>query len=140
MIRSRIITILFGITILSWMGWQGYCYFIDPVEPKLAIKGITYGGYYTGDIACTIESTKAGDLYLTLDDKPLTEQVKITLGFYNPSYKCILSSDTIHEGKHTLRAEFIDKTIKHHKVSQEISFIIDNTPLKIALTKSDDFK
>jgi len=140
MVRSRLITVFVGALIIGWIGWQGYRYFIDPAEPQLTMTGIANGGYYTGDIACTIESTKAGDLYLTLDDKPVADQIKIGLGLYNPSYKFVLSSDTISEGKHTIHAELVDKTFKHQKTSLRTSFNIDNTSLKIALAKSDDFK
>lgn len=139
-LKSRIAAAFFFVTASGWIGWQSYRCFLDPSMPKLMLSGIVEDGYYSGDVSCSLGSTKAGDVLITLDDKVLTEPERVSLGISNRPYQFTVHTESMNEGKHVLCAEFTDKTFKKNTCSLCVAFTVDNTPLRAAFAKTDDFK
>lgn len=133
---------LAGFTVLAWIGWTSFCYFFDVTPPILVLQGLKDGAYCGGDIQCLIkgkDSYKVSDISVWLDDKPFVSKFKIN----RREFEHPLPIDTrrLPNGKHTLKVEVYDGTFKKNKSSEELTFFVDNTPLRAAFVKPEtDFK
>ena len=133
--RLRTLTILFLTTLFAFLGWRAHSYFFDTQQPSVSLAGITDNTYYRGDIACCIESTKPGTLSVWLDNQPLThgyDGIK-----RNREYPFTIPTQSLPNGKHSLKIELTDSSFNKNKITQEHQFYVDNVPLQAALVQND---
>lgn len=137
--RLRIVAVTIGFCVFSLIGWKCYTYFFDIQAPKLVLTGIKDGAYYCGDIACSVISNKSGEISVWLDEQPLTrafEGIRC-----NREYPFAIPSQTLSNGKHTLKIELSDKSYHQNKVTEKAVFYVDNIQLQAALVQSEsDYK
>jgi murein DD-endopeptidase MepM/ murein hydrolase activator NlpD len=116
-------------------GWYGYFYFIDDTPAQISIGGVESGGYYSGEVKCSVSANKSGEVSLCLDGQPLVDKFKIKGGAQE--YPFAIQSQRIANGEHTLRVEFVESTFKKKGVVHDEPFYVDNTPLQAAFVKSE---
>ncbi len=121
-----------------WVIYSTYIYFFDTTLPEVAMKGLVNDCCYSGDVACALQSTKNGDICVWLDEQPLINHYKVS---QDQEQAFVIPTKTLSNGKHVLRAEFVDKTYKKNKSIIDRSFNVDNVPLQAAFVKADsDYK
>ncbi len=133
--RIHTILAVTGLLIVSIISWKGYSYFFDTHSPQLVLSGLSENSYYNGDIVCSIACNKSGTISVALDEKPLTrayEGIK-----RNRDYPFTIPTQTLNNGKHTLKVEFTDSSYHKNKASHSCSFFVDNLPLQAALVQSE---
>ena len=135
--RLRTFIVLSFCIAIGYSGWRTYTYFFDQQIPNVTLSGVNENNYYQGDIACSINATKSGELTLLLDNQPLTR------GYdgirKNREYPFTIPTLTLNNGKHTLKVEFIDGSYHKNKVQQEYAFFVDNLPLQASFVKNDNY-
>lgn len=133
---------LAGFTVLAWASWTSFCYFFDVTPPTLMLQGLKGGTYCGGDIQCLIQgrdSYKVNKLSVWLDEKPFVSNFKVN----KKEFEHPLPIDTrrMPNGKHTLKVEVQDGTFKRNKSVEEVTFFVDNTPIRAAFVRPEtDFK
>lgn len=134
---KTIITV--SLIILLTIGWYLYSYFFDKQLPLLAVSGITNESCYRGDIACGVSCTKSGTLSVWLDGQPLAncyEGIR-----RNHEYPFTIPTQTLTNGKHTLKIELTDNSYHKNKINHEYVFNVDNVPLQAAFVQNEsDFR
>jgi len=120
------------------LGWRTYQYFFDTSEPVIMLKGLTDDGWYAGDVACSMISSKKGELSVWLDDQPLVSKFKVSAS--QDGYPFTIPTQTVANGPHRLRARLVDKTFHKNSTEIEREFQIDNVPLQTSLLQQDDYK
>lgn len=134
---KNLVTIV-GCLIGLWITHSAYSYFFDTTLPEVSMTGLVNEESYSGDVACTLKSTKNGTICVWLDDKPLIAHYKIVKEQEQPF---VIPTKTLSNGKHSFKAEFVDKTYRKNKMIIEHMFNVDNVPLQAALVKADsDYK
>lgn len=137
--RLRTLVVVSFAFIVSLIGWQCYIYFFDTCSPQLSLSGLSDNAYYNGDVVCSIACNKSGAISVWLDAQPLTrayEGIK-----RNRQYPFTIPTQTLSNGKHTLRAEFTDASYHKNKVVHSCTFFVDNLPLQAALVAAEsDYK
>lgn len=121
-----------------WLGFCMYQYIFDQSKPELMVRGIQTECFYGGDVTCTIEGYddyKVGTISVFLDDEPLVNKHVINKQVCDYSFP--LSTQGIPDGKHTLRVIAEDAALSKNKTEKDISFFVDNAPLRAAFVKSD---
>jgi murein DD-endopeptidase MepM/ murein hydrolase activator NlpD len=137
--RLRTFVVLSFLLIVSLIAWRSYIYFFDTRQPSLTLTGLSENGYYNGDIACNIVSNKSGEISVSLDKQPLTRSYQGIKR--NREYPFTIPTQTLSNGKHTLKIDFADDSYHKNKVAQGCSFFVDNLPLQAALVASEtDYK
>lgn len=125
----------FLMILITWVGWTTFTYFFDTTLPELKLNGLEHDNYYCGDVQCLVASNKPGVISIWLDNQPLISNYKLSAGEHDQPF--IIPTKTITNGKHGLRAEFVDRTYKKNKVVIERIFSVDNMPLQAAFVKSE---
>src|SRR5581483_1509965 len=120
---------------VTWVGWTAYTYFFDTTLPELKLNGLEHDNYYCGDVQCLVASNKTGYISIWLDNQPLITNYKISAGEQEQPF--VIPTKTISNGRHGLRAEFVDRTHKKNKITIERIFSVDNMPLQAAFVKSE---
>ncbi|HXW86166.1 MAG TPA: M23 family metallopeptidase, partial [Candidatus Bathyarchaeia archaeon] len=118
-----------------WAGFHLYTYFFDTTNPFLVIHGIESQGYYAGDVACCISSSKTGELSLMLDNTALAD--KFSISTRNHEYVFTIPTGALSHGKHILKARICDSCFGKNTTELTRDFYVDNTPLQAALIKSE---
>lgn len=132
---------LISFSLFGYFGWGTYHYLFDRHCPTVVIKGIEPEGWYAEDVVCYLEGTdkyKVSDISVWLDDKPLINKFKINAKQF--SHPFTISTRSLPNGKHSIKAEVLNSLHKPQHTIMESSFVIDNTPLQAAFVKSDDQK
>jgi len=128
--------ILIVALLVGWFGWGVYNYFFDLKKPEIILSGLDAEHYYGGDIACSLASNKRGEVSVWLDGKPLINRFKVS-----QEQLFTIPSKTVTNGKHQLKADFVEGTYRKNRVILERDFFVDNVPLQAALVKSEtDYK
>ncbi len=128
--------LLVGALLVGWFGWGMYNYFFDLKKPEIVLAGLEPEHYYCGDISCSLASNKKGEVSIWLDGKPLINRFKVS-----QEQVFTIPSKTVANGKHQLKADFVESTYRKNKVLLERDFFVDNVSLQAALVKSEtDYK
>ncbi len=136
----RLRHLLFGMILAlgGLFGWRTYQYFFDINSPVITLNGLAADGWYAGDVACSMVSSKKGEISIWLDDQQLVSQFKMTN--HEDGYPFTIPTQTVSNGAHRLRARLIDKTFHKNSTELEREFQVDNVPLQTSLVKPDDYK
>jgi len=122
------------LVIVFWFGWQTYAYFYDTKIACLDVSGISEHCYYSGDVRCSVQADKTGNISLWLDAQNLTDNVRIKANQEGQSF--IIPTKTLHNGKHSLRVEFADTSFNRNKAELNREFYVDNLPLQAVFVKT----
>jgi len=121
---------------LALLGWKSYQFFFDKQVPQLYISGIRDGGFYCGNLQCSISGNKTGNISIWLDEKELTRNFRIKS--YNQEYPFTIPTRTVANGQHTLQVKFQDSTYHKNASKQTLHFYVDNVPLQAAFIKPEN--
>lgn len=134
--------LIIGLLITSFVGWKSYHYFFDKHTPQLKLLGIEDKNFYAGDVQCSLaadDAYKIGDISVWLDGKLLINKFKINS--CTCEHPFFISTRTLTNGAHTLKAEAINATHRKTKACKEVTFFVDNTPLQAAFIRPEsDYK
>ena len=132
-ISLRKVLVLGSLLLVAWIGWRSYNYFFDKTIPALVVKGIEQDACYGGDVRCLVNVSKSGDAYVWLDNKLIISKFRIS----KPKFETMLPipTQTISNGRHSLKIEVIDGTYHKNSSTFECSFVVDNLPLQAALIR-----
>ncbi len=86
---------------LSWMSWGFYTYFVDRSQPHVVVYGLEEDSFYSGDLTCQIETDKAGELSITLDNQSIISHFKINKTAKGHPFT--IPTKTIANGPHQLK-------------------------------------
>jgi murein DD-endopeptidase MepM/ murein hydrolase activator NlpD len=133
---------LIGFFIAAFFTWKSYHYFFDKQNPIISLIGIEDKGYYANEVQCVLhaqDSYKISDISVWLDGKLLINKFKInSSSCEHPFY---ISTRTLSNGVHTLKAEAVNGTYHQGKTTKEVSFFVDNVPLQAAFIRPEtDYK
>ena len=138
-LRLRSFVVVGFLVIASLFGYKSYMYFFDTRSPQLILSGVSDNAYRSGDLVCSIACNKSGAISVWLDDQPLTrsyEGIK-----RNREYPFTIPTQTLSNGKHSLRVGFTDSSYHKNKATQSCAFMVDNLPLQAALVAAEsDYK
>src|SRR5690606_4949537 len=88
---------------------------------------------------CNLSCNKSGEISVWLDEQPLTRAYQGIKR--NHEYPFTIPTQTLNNGKHSLRVEFKDSSYHKNKVEQGCVFFVDNLPLQAALVANEsDYK
>jgi murein DD-endopeptidase MepM/ murein hydrolase activator NlpD len=139
-ISHFLIIILLAVT--TFAGWKSYHYLFDKHSPQVSLAGIESNAFYSDDIHCVLnaqDTYKIADISVWLDGKLLINKFKINAS--SCEHPFFISTRTLTNGVHTLKAEVINGTYNQSKTVQEVTFCVDNTPLQAALIRPEnDYK
>jgi murein DD-endopeptidase MepM/ murein hydrolase activator NlpD len=124
----------FAIILISlYLSWRSYVYFFDTTKPILLISGIEDNAAYAGDLGCTAQATKKGEISVWLDDKPLIDH--FYLSQKNHGHPFTIHTKTLSDGRHTLKTMFSDTSYNKNSTVLERTFYVDNSPLQAAFIR-----
>lgn len=132
--------VVFGFVLILalWAAYSTYSYFFDTTLPEVTMSGLVDEEFYCGDVSCMLQSTKTGDICVSLDGQPLISHYKVSK---DQEQSFVIPTKTLSNGKHVLKAEFLDRTYRKNKKTIDRAFIVDNVPLQAAFVKADsDYK
>lgn len=140
--RITYFLMLIGFFIAAFYTWKSYHYFLDKENPTLSLIGIEDKGYYAHEVPCILQAHdpyKVADISVWLDGKLLINKFKInSTSCQHPFH---ISTKTLNNGIHTLKAEAVNGTYHQGKTIQEVSFFVDNVPLQAAFIRPEsDYK
>lgn len=116
-----------------------YKYLFDTTLPNIAFSGIDSDTYHAGDIACTLSSSKNGELSVWIDNQPLIDKLKIGSSKYVHEFN--IPTKTIANDKHILKLSFTDSTYHKNTATLEKIFFVDNTPIQASFLRPEsDYK
>ncbi len=130
---------LFWIIILSFTGWlgtKGYYYFFDHSAPIVIVSGIEDGGFYNGDVSCSISGEhryKVNTISIMLDNKPLVYNYNVSKSSFE--YPFILNTKTISNGKHQIGVKLVSGTFHSNEIHNICDIFVDNVPLQTAFVQ-----
>lgn len=134
--RLKNFLVLFGVLLSGWLGWSSYAYFFDMSVPHVRIMGIEDSNYYAGEVPCVFSCDKKGVISIVLDDQQqLVNNFRLNKSQQEQPFT--IPTKTIANGKHVLKAEFVDSTYHKNKTIIEREFYVDNLPLQAAFTKTE---
>lgn len=122
----------------SYIGWQGYHYFLDDEAPEVWVKGLDDGGHYAGDMVCSIaghDGYKVSTVSVWLDGKPLIDKFKINAREFDHPFT--IPTHTLPQGKHLLKVQAMNGTYRQRITTKEHEFFVDNEPLHAAFVKPE---
>jgi murein DD-endopeptidase MepM/ murein hydrolase activator NlpD len=125
-----------AVALVGFIGSRGYTHFFDTSSPDLQLQGIDTDNCYSGELNCSLLSSKKGEISVSLDGKPLVQKFAIAPGEQGHAFS--IPTNTLVNGHHTLTADITDSTYRKNKSNIERTFYVDNVPLQAALIKSDD--
>lgn len=134
-LRLRFLVMSLVLLLAGFIGWRSYVYIFDSSSPTLIISGLETDHHYSGDMQCTVASSKSGDVSLWLDDQPLVNQFRISGGAQGHAFT--IPTKTLVNGKHHLKAVINDTTYHKNSSILDRDFYADNVPLQAALVKTD---
>jgi murein DD-endopeptidase MepM/ murein hydrolase activator NlpD len=139
MIRSvRTVVLLPIVLITAFIGYKIYFYFGDKTAPEIVISGVENNGHYCGDVQCSVNASKSGELSVKMDGQSLFTKYKVSRS-YEQTFP--IPTRSMPNGAHSMKIEYVDSTFNKNKVTQEINFVVDNVPLQAAFVKADsDYK
>jgi len=139
---SRLRGIVFIVLVIcgGWIGKKMFVYFTYRDKPEIMISGIEPGKAYKGDIDCKVlgdTGYKIAQISATLDGKsvPLHNSGRIGRAQFEVPFS--LDTRNLEHGSHNLVIEACDASYHGNKAVEDISFVVDNTPLKAALLKPE---
>ena len=119
--------------------WRWATAYFDNAVPIVVIKGIESDAFYAGELSCSIDSSRTGEVSMWLDDKPLVNHFKVSK--HDASCPFIIPTNSLVDGKHLLKVLFTDNSFYRNKVTIERTFNVDNILLKAAIVTTDsEFK
>lgn len=140
--RFTHILVLLSCLFFGFFGWKGYHYFFDKENPAISLVGIEDKAYYSNEIQCVLNAQdhyKVSDISVWLDGKLLINKFKINAS--SCEHPFFISTKTLSNGSHTLKAEVVNGTYHQGKASKEVTFFVDNTPLQAAFVRPEgDYK
>ena len=122
------------VVIASWIGWQTYTYFLDTTVAYVGVSGINEHCYYSGDVRCSVQADKTGDISLWLDAQNLAHNVRIKANHDGQPF--VIPTKTLSNGKHLLKIEFADSTFNRNKIALSREFYVDNLSLQAVFLKT----
>jgi Peptidase family M23 len=135
MFKVRYLGFLIGLAITAFIGWSTYLYFFDTVSARLTLGGVESELVYAGDIKCTIQSDKKGEISLFLDEIPLASKYAVSA---SEEYPFSIPTKTVGNGQHTLKIEMTDSRFAKNRSVLMCDFFVDNQPLQAMLIKSEE--
>jgi hypothetical protein len=131
----KILAMVLIVTMVSWIGWKTYLYFFDMSLPNITIGSLENGGYYCGEVQCSVVSDKRCKLSVWLDGQFLASGTEIC----RPEQECpfVIPTRTINNGKHTLKIIAVDMTYHRNKTTEEREFTVDNVQLQAVFVKPE---
>lgn len=138
MSKLKLFLLFVGIGLSGWLGLRSYYFFFDKTKPELVLSGIQTGGYYAGDVPCTVNGQhpySIKTISVFLDDKPLT--YNFAIGKANFEFPFTLPTRTLTNGEHQLQIRLVDGTFAKNESVETINFSVDNTPLQAAFVKQN---
>lgn len=138
MSKLRLLSWVLTLVFIVWVGTKGYYFFFDKTEPSFMVSGIEDGGFYGGDVSCSIAGEhpyKVSTVSIILDNKPLVHNFSISKASFE--YPFTLNTKPLTNGKHALEIRLTDGTFHKRKVSKKYSIFIDNVPLQAAFIKQN---
>ena len=137
--RLRTFVVVSFFLIVSLICWKSFLYFFDKSNPILVMSGLKDNVYCSGDVVCNLSCNKSGEISVWLDEQPLTRAYQGIKR--NHEYPFTIPTQTLNNGKHSLRVEFKDSSYHKNKVEQGCVFFVDNLPLQAALVANEsDYK
>lgn len=140
--RISYFLLLIGLSITAFYSWKGYHYFFDKQSPTLSLIGIEDKGYYAHEIPCVLQAQdpyKVADISVWLDGKLLINKFKINSTSCEHPFQ--ISTKTLNNGIHSLKAEAVNGTYNQNRAVKEVSFFVDNVPLQAAFIRPEsDYK
>lgn len=133
--RLRTFVIVSFFLIISLICWKSFNYFFDTSNPTLVMTGLKDSAYYNGDVVCSLLCNKSGEVSVWLDEQPLTRAYQGIKR--NHDYPFTIPTQTLSNGKHSLKVEFTDSSYHKNKVTQSCVFFVDNLPLQAALVANE---
>lgn len=134
--------LIIGLALTGFVGWKSYHYIFDKHTPQITLAGIENKAFYADDVQCVLvaqDSYKIADISVWLDGKLLINKFKINAK--SCEHPFFISTRTLTNGTHTLKAEAINGTYNQGKTVQEVTFFVDNTPLQAAFIQPEtDYK
>jgi len=137
MLKIRLVSWFLTLAIMGWIGMKAYCYFFDASIPTVTTTGIEDGGFYSGDVACTVSGAhryKVSTLTIMLDEKPLVQNYSV--GKSSFEYPFTLNTKAMVNGKHEILIELKSGTFNSKETSEKISIFVDNVPLQAAFIEN----
>lgn len=133
---------MFTFLIVGWVGLKSYYFFFDNSQPQLMLSGIVNGGYYGGEVSCTIHGEhpySVKTVSVLLDEKPLV--YNFAVGKSSFEYPFNLATHTLPNGKHHLQVQLTDGSFRRNQTIKDYEFTVDNNPLQAAFIKqNNEFK
>ncbi len=138
----RRILIICMLLILGYVGWRTYLYFFDQSAPRINVSGVCQGGYYCGDVLCSIhvcDDYKVDTLRVLLDGQRILDLPHARARSLTQNIR--LQTTRMHDGQHVLLMNATDGARTVHQSQQEILFHVDNAPLQASLARPEaEFK
>ncbi len=135
----RTFTVAILVVLIGVFTWKVCAYLFDTSSPAISLVGLCENSFYCGDVCCSVKSNKSGEISIRLDNQLLTrpcEAIKC-----NRDYPFTIPTQTLTDGKHTIRIDFTD--YKYHKNAAILTstFFVDNLQLQAALVQAEsDYK
>ena len=129
------------ITLISfWIGSSLFTYFTYNTPPNISITGITANDHYKEVMECTLSANnpyKISYAYITLDNKPLSipKANSIKAKTFELPFK--IDTNNLNDGNHILNIEAVDSSYHANKYNKQLTFFVDNTPLKAAFLQPE---
>lgn len=125
---------MIALAIVLLIGWQMYAYFFDKTVACVVVNGVNENCYYCGDVRCAVQADKKGDISLWLDTQNLANNVRIKA--HQDGQAFTIPTKTLSNGKHVLKAEFVDTSFNANKTVSTCEFYVDNVPLQAVFVKT----
>lgn len=133
MFKMRFLLWILFFSCAGWIGKKSYYYFFNHSTPIIMVSGIEDGGFYNGDVLCTVSGEhpyKVNTISIMLDSKPLIYNYSI--GKSSFEYPFTLNTKTITNGKHQVEVKLVSGTFYPNEVHNNYEIFIDNVPLQTA--------
>ncbi len=134
----KILVCVIGL-ILAYIGWRVYVNFFYTGQPSITIAGLSEQTYYSGNVDCQINiacRAKLNSIKIVLDDSIVLPNVHAQSYSLNQSF--ILATKALSNGPHTFKIEATDITRNHNKGTLVVPFYVDNLPLQVAFSHSEN--
>lgn len=139
MSKVKLLLLVVAAAVAGWGGYTLYNYFFDTNKPLIELYGIEQGGFYGGDVQCTLlgsDSYKVGTISVWLDHEQLVKDHVINKRKFE--YAFPVATRALSDGKHKLKFMAKDASFAKNSTTQERDFIVDNVPLRAAFVTSDE--
>jgi murein DD-endopeptidase MepM/ murein hydrolase activator NlpD len=124
----------------AWVGKKMYVYFTYQDKPEIIISGMDHSKAYKGEIECKIlgdTGYKISQLSATIDGKQISLKDSGRIGRAQFEVPFSIDTTSLQQGEHSVCVVAEDASYNRNKAVEEMSFDVDNIPLKAALLKPE---